>query len=422
MLPLTGYALPASAIQDIVNHASGVSRITPRLSLCDKTLQPIQLSQAGLTGDFSDITRACEGVTVANSTTSAVMRSLAFKFHPGVIPGLDFNTLGHYVRVYVDFWDGNDRLLFDVPKGVFRAVLPDRDLQSSGEVWTLTALDPTQAVARLPFVNTYTWPVGTLYTDVARAILTADSSPLSQGGNGQTPVGLDHVGPGFSASRLNITPSTLALPSPLQATPKDNQLTFLNDQVLAPINYRPLWADSYGTVQVGPIPINSAGVPVAGWTYITDSTSIIQPPISQRFADQTQLFNLVKIIVEPSSGNAFSATAYNTSPGSAISGPNMGGEWWPEVIEDPQIPDQATANARATVELQMAATQAETLSFATTINPFHECFDYIDFSVVYGDTTYVSSASFPFLETAWSMDFSQGGGTMSHTLGKTVQI
>jgi len=235
---------------------------------------------------------------------------------------------------------------------------------------------------------------------------------------GATPAGLDDNGPNIPASRIAITPSTLSTTAPLIYDRKANKLATFN-AITAAFNYWPLWFDEVAVARLQPQPYFSAALPAIGWTYHTDQNSVIIPP-TQQVIDFSKLWNVVVVECEPAGGGApFVSIKANMSQRSMISLP-IYGQAQDRYVSDNAIPDQASADLRAFLELQAGALAADVVTFQTVINPLTQSHDVYDFSVTRQGVVEITSAGLPYLEEAWTIDAI--ARQMTHRCGHAIPV
>jgi hypothetical protein len=412
--------MSVQAITDLVNRANGyeVTTMSVRYQLLDKALNSI--------GANDDISAYVEpNAKIEHNTGNSVHRSLSLTYHEN--NAVDFNTLHHNVKVYLRWHKPDKSLLLEVPVGVFTVILPDRNVQKRGTVWTLQMLDLTAIISQCAFLNTYGIAQGSSYVSLVGSILSASDLPASYTGYtgpsaGITPAGLDFASAGIPLSRLQLIPhSTILTPTSLLANPGDNVLAFC-DSLLKGANFYDLWADEVGNIRTSPIPYYAGQNPGTSWSYSNDAaSSTIKGYVQQKLSQATSdLANVVKILSNNNGTSPISSQRMNLSPNSAISIPNWG-RAVTKVIQDDKIPDQASCDFRCYVELQKAATLAEQVTLTTAINPFFQDHDFIALNITDSDgNTKIGTGAY-----GWEVsDFAWDLATFEQTItaGKLVAL
>jgi hypothetical protein len=435
--------LSALQIESLFNHATGTSVIDFSFRLLDRNLIPVPVP-GGAASDPAELPPTyVQKATVEMNTTRDVHRQMTLDLIE--LPGLQYNPLFHRLQPYCDFYQSGVRVLH-IPLGIFMGVLPDRDLSDQYPVWHLTLYDETWRLARLKFLNNWVVPAGSSFIGTVYQLLELAMLPPSQGGSAVTPAGCDMAGPFIPASRINIPMSDAVLPVDVTFTPTDTFLSAINSLLLAADQpYWPLWQDEVGTFTSKPQPYFTIAQPDPGWAYdsarvydpATGQGNIIKPPVKQSFSDQTNLANCVKVYCESGAAAAFFAVAYNNNLQSAISIPNYG-EMVTKIISDDKLGSETTAYLRANIELQLAATLNDTISFDAVVVPVHQVHDGLPITIRgAGTTTYtgsgatlgvtvsdgptlISSAGGPFIEISWAIDCTTR--IASHSAGTTIAV
>lgn len=392
----TTYGVSLTQIQNAINGVYGTQAMSPRYRLLDQTLTPVTTGGRSNVGDPADLSDYVVSCTTTSDVTQTVTGTAQFTLRetaPQLGTSITINPLTHMIQVVWQYWatppsaTSSGDLLLEVPWGVYGLIIPDRTVTDAGDIWSVQAADPSYQLNQLPFLNAWTVAAGTNVVTAITQILTAGAIPLSQGGTGQTPVGLDFAGPGLPASRINIAPTTLTTPATIVYTSKDTVLSAVN-ALLDSINYQPLWVDGSGVFQSAPKPNYAESVPSPAWTYASGPNSTIQQPVTWRVTDQTGLANIVKVISEnATAGQTFSSVAINNNNTVSALCLSTLGRAMVLVIEDDTIPDQDSCDLRAHVELQAAAVLGEQIQFGAWPNPILQPHDVIAFTYTSPDGT-----------------------------------
>ncbi len=391
---------------DTINRMSGSAHPTTRYAVLDeRTQQPVVLPSPLLV-DTGKIT---------NDTTQNTHRSLAIT----LLEPVGLNTLQHLIQPWFGFNDNAGNLLFEVPLGVFRPVLPDRLLQDSQNIWTIAGLDRTVDITIIPFANDYAIPSGNNVIGAVVAMMMMDQNPRSEAGArqpisspyvwpdannpGMTPSGLDDEGPNFPAARIRATPTTFTTIGPVIGTRQDKKSDIANT-MLDTISYYPLWVDEGGSLRLQPKPYYNGSTPAVEWTYATDATSIIRPGVQQQLSNQADLVNCVGLECAPSGGPVIYSEQKNHSTDSAISIPNRG-KTVRRNLQNNLIATQAQADLAAYIALVEFALQTDTVSWSTAINPLHQSHDIVALNVRNRDgKPEISSSAHPYIMISHSWD------------------
>lgn len=185
-------------------------------------------------------------------------------------------------------------------------------------------------------------------------------------------------------------------------------LTIIND-LLAEINYNPLWFNQDGVAIIEP-----ASVPTAeNIEHTLDATnveSLILPTISR----QTDIFQSPNVFVaycaNPDKSGIWTATAENTNPQSPLSVPRRGRRIM-RVERLDNIASQDALQAYVDRKRNDSLISGETINIQTALLPGYGVADVV--ALHYGDINALC------IDKAWSMKLSVGG-TMTHTLERVV--
>lgn len=393
-------------VVDTINRLSGTANVASRYAVLDmQTLQTVSLPAP----------LQVQGAKITNDTTQPTHRSLTITMKQA--SGL--NTLRHLIQPWFQFYNGNKSLLFEVPLGAFRYILPDELMLDSQNQMTITALDMTSRVAECPFANAYGIPAATNVVTAAQTLLMMDgnarsvanarqpiSSPYSwpdPNNPGMAPSGSDDEGPNFPAARIHAAPTTLTTIGVTSYTRQNNKLDAANT-LLDAISYYGVWLDEWANVQLQPKPYYNGQRPAPTWTYQTGPHSIIRPGVQRQSSNQADLCNCIGLECAPSGAPVIYSEQKNFSADSAVSIPNIG-YTRRKNISNNQIATQAQADLACYIALVEAAMQTDTVQWSTAINPLHQSHDVIALNVLNKQgQPQITSTVYPYIETGWSMD------------------
>lgn len=430
------------AVQDVADHASGVARTRTVCRLRHSDLTPFYLPNPPDPNDPTSLSDFVISTAMSMNTAQDVHYDCDIAFLE--LPQLgQFNTLRDLIQVYYQYVAPDGTVLMDVPVGIFRFILPDRELHDAGNVWQIKGWDPTYDLAQLWFMDTYVVPPDYPITAAVKQILMADVLPPSQGGRqptldgsghwlgwpdanrpALTPAGCEDVGPNVPASRIQIVDSAIASDIPIPFTRKTNKLAAVN-QLLQSINYQPLWCDEHGNFRSAPMPYYNDFTPTTDYTFVTGEMTGLHPgaatlidPVTVKLGDQSQLANVIHVICENNGKLPLSSVAYNLNLNSAISVPNLGRAIM-KLIQDDKIANQDVCDLRAAIELQNASMLTEGVEWTTPIYPWFQAHDYVALNIYNRQGTLeVDSTVNPFAVSVWSLDF--GTMQMRWTAGRAV--
>lgn len=409
------YTVSASALEGLVNGAA--AQVSARYKLLYKdALTPVPIGSYGPYNDDGDITRYVVSGTHSVDTTQDGVGKYTLQLRESA--SLPFDPRLHAIQVFCDLWMAG-QIVADVPVGVFWSALPDRTLD---DIWIEDAVQLVDITGRggtLVAMAPYVATAGTAYTTAAQTLLTMSAMPLSLGGTGQTTAGKDFVGFNIPLSRISIPPSALALPVDQTLKYGDKLYSTLNTWMDA-INYLHFWGDAIGGIKTGAEPDWTLGSPTIAWTYTDGPTGVIAPGATLKNNAANQANAVVVLGANSSSSQIVAGPVYNTNPASRISVGNLNDTVVPLVISDSKIPDQATANTRAHLELQAAAGQAETLTITVPPNPFLDPYDVLAVTLHAPDGSVAVSSDVGWQLTGWALDLHQL--TMSLTLTKALLV
>lgn len=273
------------------------------------------------------------------------------------------------------------------PLGVFVLSTPPRKADATGSVTReVEAYDLTQVLVDDKVTGRYTVAAGANYITAVQTILT---------------------GAGLTAQNLTATAKTL--PVDREWDPATPKLTIIND-LLAAINYRPLWFDESGVAVAQPYvsPADRA----SEYTYRDDDQSIIFPEVSESL-DLFGVPNQIVLVVSEADRDYLKSTYTNSNPASPTSTISRGRTIvsWDRV----DAPDQATLDAICQRRAFEASQVYQEVEFESGLAPYHSDLDVL--TLVYGDL----SISSKYEEVGWKTDL-EAGAPMSHTVRRVITI
>jgi len=284
---------------------------------------------------------------------------------------------------------GPDHTYVEWPQGIYLLSSPTREIDAGGVITRdVDAYDQTVVLDSEKTEDNYYVSSGTLYTDAIEEVLT-------------TVTGI----PSYS-----ITRSTLTLPAQKVWDAGTSYLKILND-LLAAINYEPVFFDADGVAQVQPYidPQSRA----AEYTYDTGLTSVLIPEATQGL-DLFKQYNRWVLIVSEPDRPLLKSTFTNTDPSSPTSTVNRG-RIITQVKTEQDVADQTTLDAKVLQLAQEASQVYEELDFKTAIMPFHAHRDVIHVS--YPQLAVEANYS----ETKWSYKL-EAGAKMAHSARRIISL
>lgn len=271
--------------------------------------------------------------------------------------------------------------------GVFLLATPGRTLVSGSHTMRdVEAYDQLLVLRDSKVVDRFTHPVGTRYTDTIRSIVTTN------------------------ALTANITPSATVAQTAMEWEPGTSYLAILND-LLGAINYEGAFFDEDGVLVARPYLLPTQRP--SGYTYATDSTSVIEGDIVQTI-DLFDVPNRWALTKSEADAPPISSTYTNSAANSPTSTVNRG-----RVIVDFRTDDQAADQLALDARVARIAFEAsqvyETIEFDTAIMPIHQHADVVDVVVP------LLGVGYRFTEQSWTLPLKEGG-TMSHKLRRMVTV
>lgn len=185
-------------------------------------------------------------------------------------------------------------------------------------------------------------------------------------------------------------------------------LTIVND-LLAEINYNPLWFNQDGVAILEP-----ASVPTAANIEHTLDADNVESLIIPEISRQTDIYQAPNVFVaycaNPDKSGIWTATAENTNPQSPLSVQRRGRRIM-KVERLDNIASQALLQDYVDQKRNDSMISGETINIQTALLPGYGVADVV--ALHYGEISAVC------IDRAWSMDLTVGG-TMSHTLERVV--
>lgn len=185
-------------------------------------------------------------------------------------------------------------------------------------------------------------------------------------------------------------------------------LTIVND-LLAEINYNPLWFNASGVAILEP-----ASVPTAANIEHTLDADNVESLIIPEISRQTDIYQAPNVFVaycaNPDKSGIWTATAENTNPQSPLSVQRRGRRIM-KVERLDNIASEALLQDYVDQKRNDSMISGETINIQTALLPGYGVADVV--ALHYGEISAVC------IDRAWSMNLSVGG-TMSHTLERVV--
>lgn len=379
-------------LQSVVNGKAngGAIYLKTRCRLLTSDLQVVALPNPPNKDDESDVSAYITAMTLDNNTTRDVHRSCTLTVQE--IPGIAIDTLTQRIAVELQWCDPDFTPLISIPWGRYRFTWPDRNLNDALNTWSVQGDGLTQDIADLDgFANPYVIPNLTEASIAMGAMLRADYMTPSEGGRPYTggswpfpgdpalaPSGCENPGPNIPSTRLFLPNTGVQIPATTFARTQ-NQLA-ANNQIATTANCWKLYDDATGNIGTKIIPDYTLDQPDCAWILTTDESGTIQPDITQRLSDPTNMANDITIVSENNyvmsqGGSPIHVSGSNRNDASAISKQNLRRSIH-KTIQDDRIIDLATARDRLTVELQKRASMDEQIELTTFPIPI-DTHDYI---------------------------------------------
>lgn len=329
---------------------------------------------------LGDLDGVITGGKITHNTTADIKRSATFTINEAAAGPVDW--LNDRIRPWIGVGmpDGG---WAEWPQGVFLLSTPVRKYVAGSITRAVTAYDQTQVLVDQKAAVRYPIVTGAVVTDQIAALM--------------------------AKFQTNIAASTRAFGYDRSVDPGSTELAILQ-YLLTSITYEHAF-DGYGVDQIRPYvaPEDDA----SGWTYATDSESVIYPEVDQTL-DLFGVANVFIRIVSQADRPLLTATYRNDNPGSPTSTVSRGREIT-DYVDNSDAIDQAALNAEARQAAITASQVYEQIQFSTVIMPFH------------GDHDVVTlqhsglGVSADYSETDWEITL-QAGGAMTHTVQKIVNV
>ena len=317
---------------------------------------------------------------IFNNIDATIQRSCSLT----IIEDKEIDFASERLRPYMKLKTETGMLVY--PLGVFLMSSPQRQAQGGAVKRTVECYDKMQILNDDRFDTRYTVPDGTSYTAaVANIVLSA------------------------GINMVNIAPSQLETVTALEFPIGTSKLAACNE-LLAAINYYPLYADSYGVVRSKAYELPD-GRSIDAF-YATDKASIIQPG-AQEELDIFGAPNKIVRYLENAERQFMISSVTNDDPNSKLSTVSRG-----RVITD--IASVSDIANQGSLDAYVARVMAESkvyqkIVFETLNMPNHE----------YNDCLYIEDKELDiagkYTEISWEMDL-WTGGRMKHQCRKAVGL
>ena len=317
---------------------------------------------------------------IFNNIDATIQRSCSLT----IIEDKEIDFASERLRPYMKLKTETGMLVY--PLGVFLMSSPQRQAQGGAVKRTVECYDKMQILNDDRFDTRYTVPAGKSYTAaVANIVLSA------------------------GINMVNIAPSQLETVTALEFPIGTSKLAACNE-LLAAINYYPLYADSYGVVRSKAYELPD-GRSIDAF-YATDKASIIQPG-AQEELDIFGAPNKIVRYLENAERQFMISSVTNDDPNSKLSTVSRG-----RVITD--IASVSDIANQGTLDAYVARVMAESkvyqkIVFETLNMPNHE----------YNDCLYIEDKELDiagkYTEISWEMDL-WTGGRMKHQCRKAVGL
>ena len=317
---------------------------------------------------------------IFNNIDATIQRSCSLT----IIEDKEIDFASERLRPYMKLKTETGMLVY--PLGVFLMSSPQRQAQGGAVKRTVECYDKMQILNDDRFDTRYTVPAGTSYTAaVANIVLSA------------------------GINMVNIAPSQLETVTALEFPIGTSKLAACNE-LLAAINYYPLYADSFGFVRSKAYELPD-GRSIDAF-YATDKASIIQPG-AQEELDIFGAPNKIVRYLENAERQFMISSVTNDDPNSKLSTVSRG-----RVITD--IASVSDIANQGSLDAYVARVMAESkvyqkIVFETLNMPNHE----------YNDCLYIEDKELDiagkYTEISWEMDL-WTGGRMKHQCRKAVGL
>lgn len=317
---------------------------------------------------------------IFNNIDATIQRSCSLT----IIEDKEIDFASERLRPYMKLKTETGMLVY--PLGVFLMSSPQRQAQGGAVKRTVECYDKMQILNDDRFDMRYTVPAGMSYTAaVANIVLSA------------------------GINMVNIAPSQLETVTALEFPIGTSKLAACNE-LLAAINYYPLYADSYGVVRSKAYELPD-GRSIDAF-YATDKASIIQPG-AQEELDIFGAPNKIVRYLENAERQFMISSVTNDDPNSKLSTVSRG-----RVITD--IASVSDIANQGSLDAYVARVMAESkiyqkIVFETLNMPNHE----------YNDCLYIEDKELDiagkYTEISWEMDL-WTGGRMKHQCRKAVGL
>lgn len=204
-------------------------------------------------------------------------------------------------------------------------------------------------------------------------------------------------------------PTSETLPTARQDWPIGTSYLDIINELLAEINYKPLWFNNQGVAMIEPVATPTADQ--IQHIFDNDNISSLMLPSITKTSDIYSAPNVfLCVCASADRTSTLTATAVNSNPQSPLSTIRRGRRIV-EVVNVDNIASQAALNAYANRLLFDSMVSDEIINVQTALLPGFGVNDVV--ALHYDDTVAIC------VESAWSMSL-EAGGTMTHTLKKVV--
>lgn len=317
---------------------------------------------------------------IYNNSEASIQRSIRLETQNDK----DIDYASDRIRPYMKLKMGNQFLNY--PLGIFLMSSPTRKEESGSVRRSIEGYDKIQILSDDKFTARYSVAEGVAYTVAVTNILTD-----------------------AGITKYNIPQIATETKTILEWPIGTSKLQVCNE-LLAAINYVPLYCDSYGFVRSDVYKLPEArGIDA---TYVTDKDSVINLG-SEEELDIFGAPNCIVRYLENVERQYLISTAVNNDPNSKLSTVSRG-RTITDVASVKDIADQSSLDAYV-ARIMAEKKVYQKVVFDTLNMPNHEVNDclYVDLGTL--------NASGKFIETSWEMDLSIGG-KMRHICRKAVSI
>lgn len=329
---------------------------------------------------LGDLDGLFTGGKITHNNTADIKRTASLTVNEKLVG--DFDWLSERIRPWVGV-RMPDRGFAEWPQGVFLPSSPTRKYSGGSITREVTCYDQTQALADDKEAARYPIPAASVVTDLIASLM--------------------------AKFQTNIIASEQTVDSDRSADPGTTDLAILTT-LLGLITYEHAF-DGFGVDQIRPYIAPEDDV--SGWTYATDSESVMYPAVDQTL-DLFSVPNVFVRVISQADRALLTSTYRNDSPDSPTSTVSRGREIV-DYADNSDAADQAALDAEARQAAVTASQVYETINFSTVAMPFHGDRDII---TLRHDRLGVQA---DYAETGWTLTL-KAGGEMTHTVQKIVSV